>query len=468
MRIAKLHMDPQDKTRFEIQGKSSVKYHLKANHVVEAKRWFWALNNAIQWTKDEAREENRKKTQEAEILRQARLEQIERQHRHTEASSDAASFGSDKPSSKGLVLSTAVGVPTTSGSRVSIQDSSYGLGSAVGDDEGSAYGSLEPSIAGNDMARIVSRAGTATVEGDLDDDEEYGDDASVQEDQPTSKDAFNITAQSAKLQLDLLAQVSSALQIEKSKNPALEISDPKVVQATSAYESAVRSLRDLLRDLLKISRDRDAYWQYRLDREINVRKLWENSMAHVAREQEELENRIGESEDKRKRTKKALRQALEGPSAVSSRPASRAMSQSHDQISEALGNVQVSTDGKASLRRKSSGFREIGRRKSTLAELANISDSESEDDEEFFDAVDAGEVEVVTQLPAIVSEAPPPAKGQEEPSEDLREARKSHIAVSFKGYEDPPRKRLKMDADDRPKISLWVNLSHRQNAKRQC
>ena len=42
MKITKLYMDPQDKTRFEIQGKASVKYHLKANHVDEAKRWFRA------------------------------------------------------------------------------------------------------------------------------------------------------------------------------------------------------------------------------------------------------------------------------------------------------------------------------------------------------------------------------------------------------------------------------------------
>ena len=57
MKIARLHMDAQDKLRFEIHGKSSVKYHLKANHQVEAKRWFWALNNAIQWTKDEAKDD---------------------------------------------------------------------------------------------------------------------------------------------------------------------------------------------------------------------------------------------------------------------------------------------------------------------------------------------------------------------------------------------------------------------------
>jgi len=182
-------------------------------------------------------------------------------------------------------------------------------------------------------------------------------------------------------------------------------------------------------------------------------------MARVAREQEELENRIGESEDKRKRTKKALRQALEGSSAVSSRPASRGMSQNHEQITEALGNVQLSNDGKPSPRRKSSGFRELGRRKSTIAELTDLSDLESEDDEEFFDAVDAGEVEIVIEMPTTTPNAPPPAKDKDESSGDLREAMKSQIAASFKGYEDPVRKRLKMDADDRPKISLWVKLT---------
>jgi hypothetical protein len=79
MRIGKLYMDPQDKQRFEIQGKSSVKYHLKANHQVEAKRWFWALNNAIQWAKDEAREEEKRATQDQEALKQAKVELLSKE-----------------------------------------------------------------------------------------------------------------------------------------------------------------------------------------------------------------------------------------------------------------------------------------------------------------------------------------------------------------------------------------------------
>lgn len=459
MRIAKLHIDPQDKTKFEIQGKSSVKYHLKANHVVEAKRWFWALNNAIQWTKDEAKEEEKKKDKDAEMLRQARMERMERQQQHTNYTADPAGLTNSKSGERGSNVTTATGTSSASRSSVNLQRSTHDSGSPAVGDGGSAYGSYEPSLVGHDLAQTISNVGTATVDDDLDEEQDYDDDASVHEVKPTSKDAFNITAQSAKLQLDLLTQIMSALEAERSTNPKMSISDPTIVQVTSAYEAAVRSLRDLLGDLLKISRDRDAYWQYRLDREINVRRLWEDSMARVAKEQEDLENQIGVSEDKRKRTKRALRQALEGSSAMSSRPGSRGMSQSRDQISEALSSVELGNSGKASLRRTSIGFRETGRKKSTIAKLTNISDSESENDEEFFDAVDAGEVEVMADMPVIASTSTPPVTSGEEPMRDLRETMKAKVVASFKGYEDPVRKHLTLEADDRPKISLWVSLS---------
>jgi hypothetical protein len=50
MRNAKLKLDPSDKQKFEIisSGKGSVRYHLRANHPVEANRWIFALTQAIQ------------------------------------------------------------------------------------------------------------------------------------------------------------------------------------------------------------------------------------------------------------------------------------------------------------------------------------------------------------------------------------------------------------------------------------
>ncbi|KAI9721710.1 MAG: hypothetical protein M1812_002045 [Candelaria pacifica] len=458
MRIAKLYMDPQDKQRFEIQGKSSVKYHLKANHVVEAKRWFWALNNAIQWTKDEAKEEEKKKSRDQETLRQAKMDQsTKRQSKETaEGPSDASSISSGKQSTrtKGLIPGSSVGFRDVSQSRVAFNtDPTI---SADGE-QGTAFSSYAPSLAPNDTPRITSNSGNVVIDGDLDDDDEYGDDASSHEIQPASKDAFNITAQSARLQLDLLAQVSAALQSEKTKNPTTEISSTTVSQAITSYESAVRSLKDLVGDLLKISRDRDAYWQYRLDREMDVRRMWEDSMARVAREQETLEGRIGESEDKRKRTKRALKEVLEGGSTLDSRPRSRGMSKDLGTFQEALETVPLDKEGKAPIRRKSIGFGGTTRRKSTIAEMTNLSDTDSDEDEEFFDAVDAGEVEIVGEMPVTVSSPPPQEKTatSDGSSGDPRETKLSEIETSFKGYNEPVRKRLKLDADDRPKISLW-------------
>lgn len=451
MRIAKLKMDPKDKLLFEIHGKSSVKYNLKANHEVEQKRWFWALNNAIQWAKDEEREESKRQEQESAALKEARKEQLERQHTREENVA--------QQSGNSLIPGTAVGLHTTASSQrapSSIQDGT------------SAY---EPSFVEDPLSKSLSRTNTATIEGDLDDDDEYGDDASSHEIRPANRDAFSITAQSAKLQLDLLEQVSAALKRQQKKQPDTQISHPDVAQALSSYETAVGNLKGLLLDLLRISKDHEAYWHYRLEREQNVRRLWEDSMARVAREQEELETRIGESEDKRKRTKRALREALEGQKPETSRTPSIQEDKEGEEAEQAAVDTSKPT---LELPRESTSIR----RRPTIAALTNneVSDDEDDDEEEFFDAVDAGEVEVVDTMPP----SSPPAKevgmptlgsvvDQKGVEQDVeakaagdevalkKEDLAKDIQKSYKGYEDGVRKRLKLDADNRPKVGLWVS-----------
>ena len=453
MRIAKLYMDPQDKQRFEIQGKSSVKYHLKANHQVEAKRWYWALNNAIQWAKDEAREEEKRATQDNEALKQAKIEQLTSGDASSVSSSRIASSRNLAPSRNPHVSFTLFANYQTATSSLGVplmsQDTSSRTAVSIPEDAGSAY---EASVPGQDLSRVASHFGATTVADDMDDDDDYDDDESGHEMKPQSKDAFNITAQSAKLQLDLLTSVSAALHSEKNKNPTLQISDPMMLQAFSSYESAIGNLKGLIGDLLRISRDRDAYWQYRLDREANVRRMWEESMAKVAREQEELENRIGESEQKRRKTKRALREALEDFGEAGAGPGP-VVKDDEDDFVEAAEDPKQHQE----VARKQSAPNRSVKRKATIADIAaDMSDSESEDDEEFFDAVGAGEVEVI-ELPQESSER----KESILPSstEDLFEKKHLEIATGFKGYEDGPRQRLAMDADDRPKISLWVRTS---------
>jgi hypothetical protein len=445
MKIARLSMDAQDKTRFEIHGKSSVKYHLKANHVVEAKRWFWSLNNAIQWAKDEAKEEERQRSQNAEVLRQAKMDQS------SVSGTPSESGLSRKPSTKGLAP-PSLGVPASSSSaRLSTHTSRTTLEVTPEDEEGSAYGSLD---APNEVNRTISHVTTAP---DMDgDDDDYGDYASSREMPSEDKDALNITAQSAKLQLDLLANVSASLQAERSKNPDMTLADPTVEQALGAYEGAVSSLKGLVQNLLKISRDRDSYWQYRLNREEHLRQMWEESMARVAQEHEDLQSKMGESEEKRKRTKRALKEALEnatGSSREISGPPSRIPAEDQDTVGQGQVETQASEADKEGdesaalpiLTRKKSA-------KSTYSRISSLYDSESDGDE-FFDAIDAGEIEVED-----VTKAEP--KEPEVPEDESSQARNDKVTVikpSFKGYEEPVRTRLKMDNDNRPKISLWVS-----------
>ena len=328
----------------------------------------------------------------------------------------------------------------------------------------------EPSFNDDPMMKTLSRTNTATIEGDLDDDDEFGDDASSHEMRPANRDAFSITAQSAKLQLDLLEQVSTALKRQQSKHPETQISHPEVVQALSSYETAVGNLKGLVMDLLRISKDHEAYWQYRLEREQNVRRLWEDSMARVAQEQEELETRIGESEDKRKRTKRALREALESQKMEASRTPSIQEDKEGEEAEATLDTSKPTLE----LPKESMTIR----RRPTIAALTNneVSDDEDDDEEEFFDAMDAGEVEVLDTLPP----SSPPAKDvnlpafgevvDEKAAEQDSEAKASgdkvalkkeelarDIEKSYKGYEDGIRKRLKLDADNRPKVGLWVS-----------
>ncbi|APA11962.1 hypothetical protein SS1G_05524 [Sclerotinia sclerotiorum 1980 UF-70] len=444
MRIATLNMDPTEKTKFEIIGKSSVKYHLKANHEVEAKRWFWALNNSIQWTKDQAKEEEKQEAKRLELLQQAK------DHSSNGSKECSDNNGINEPSlvytdSRRESIQGNRLMPQTSLSRMSSTRVAFTSNTgSVGDDEETNYGSYNPSFLGDGGRPTSHFFGTGPVDGD--DDEEYGDGSSEHE-MPAGKDAFEITAQSARLQLELMGQVNAALQVEQSRNPNLVISDPVASQAAATYDSAIRNLKGLVGDLLKISKDRDAYWQHRLDREEHMRRMWEESMAQVAREQDELMARMGESEEKRKLTKRVLREVTR----TASRPDSRGEPSTESGITEALDVVSLNDDGTAPLRHVPTSKSSL-RQKAIVEGLPDISDTDSDDDAEFFDAVDAGQVEVVKVLPPSYPDVAEVEEGKES---RLVKAEGLDISSAFKGYENGIRTRLKMDADDRPKISLW-------------
>ncbi|OAP54084.1 hypothetical protein AYL99_11618 [Fonsecaea erecta] len=114
-----------------------------------------------------------------------------------------------------------------------------------------------------------------------------GDDArSCEVHQPGWQDVFNITAQSATLQLDA-GTISGRHDSLRTR-----------YRTGSSHRSNSREQSQWLGcGSLMITRDRDAYWHYRLDRNADARKVWEESMPKIAHEHQDLEKSIAESED---------------------------------------------------------------------------------------------------------------------------------------------------------------------------
>jgi len=439
MRIAKLHIDPADKQRFEIHGKGSVKYHLKANHIVEAKRWYWTLNNAIQQAKDEARLDERKKREESEVMDRLR-EQVHNEE--TAAESDAVS---DIKGQGSISASENIGFSTKRASVRTVRTTYGGSGGSGGGDQ-------------SDVSVYAPKSYSINTDGDLGDDEEddIDDDASSHgPDMPPTSDELALAANSARLQLDLLGQVALALQFEHASNPDLKLSDASVVAAMASYESAAGSLKQIIGSLLSMSKERDIYWRYRMEKEIALRRLWEESMMKLAEEQEALEGEVLGERERRKKTKRALRRVLRKDSGKVSRPD---VDNTHDVegegvecLEERLKEVELNQEGSA-------------RRSLDIDEEL----SDSDDSDQFFDAIDAGELEVVTEMPSTGLKSPLIPLGSDDVEDvgadtqleaGLRQQKLIAVKTSFIGYEDRPRNRLAMDTDDRPKISLWVRMN---------
>lgn len=466
MKVAKLNMDLQDKTRFAIHGKSSVKYHLKADHAVEAARWFWALNNAVQWAKDEAKEEEKRRVLSEQSFRQAKIEHADKQEFPPQDPSYEAS-AARRFSSRTIPSHSQAGGTSMSSGQIKASTPSVSL-SRKG-----AESVFDGDISDDPFAPPDGRESgyydQTTAEGYEDDDD------SSRQLSPITKDAFSITRESLKLHLYLLNNVATHFRVHQAQSPQAALSDPSVERAFATLENTVSEMDPLVDELMKISRDRESYWQHKLQRETGRRVLWEKSMARVVREHEELQKEMLESEEKRKRTKKALKGALfsmhVGERASASDEATptndnngedHGHQQDKESSSEAQPNIPAKGDGEggqeglvsaASSRPTSARPANHGTDKwESYKQLAAISDSESDDEMEFYDAVDPEDMEGMQES----SPEDSPESGEKSTTLVLREKKQSIIEPSFKGYEDEPRKRLKLDADNRPVLSLWV------------
>lgn len=438
---AALHLNSSEKLKFEIIGKNGIKWHLKANHPVETTRWVWTLQNAISIAKDNIRKKNTKaaparlSTEEAQKLgSQSPEEEKKRRLLHI-------------PGRKRLHKKTPSNVSLNSFAGSDVDDAaSVNSVSLVNTKSGQSHlGQISERKSINlDNVSSMDQY-TGDFDYDMDDsaesDTEFAASGSEQPGDVPSKDSKE---QIFSTKRSILVEVASLLELFK----VLAEKASRDNDGDETYQVGMKTLmniQDLIEQYDSFSQARDTKLTKKIERQEEVDKLWESSIRQLENEIHRHEQALAQYEGKKYKLKKLLESKGISSAQISSEMASGVIG-----AKGFSGSASQSTD---------KGDNQV------LEEFFHDSD------DEFFDADDFDGGDETEGSTVAASEQP--SKEEKEPTEKVlsdkdeesrsRALTKSQQAYqekleqegSFLGYEKPPRSKLAMDEDNRPKVGLW-------------
>ncbi|GAA5851448.1 hypothetical protein JCM8547_001098 [Rhodosporidiobolus lusitaniae] len=439
MSVAQLTPPSSEKLKFTVSnklGKSMPSFYLKGTHPVEVMRWVDHLHEHIEYARNEANSSR------------------------SGASSSYASSVSDLRRQSFAVIPSS-DVPSHS----SPADSN--VGSIDGDDE--------------------------TFNGD--------------DDQAPHAEDFHLMAQGTKTQLELTQQLLDSL-VVSTRNSIYEGSSveagsrPGSIHSTTGRQGDVKealkrslaSLEQLLDDYVDVVTQRERFFQRRYDKELEAKRMWEESMKEVVAQHATLETELQKASRDNTRRKRALQEVRANLGAAS--PGMSPRVSIHVAEDERPSLAQLPEDGQQALpsplrspslatvqaRSRAGTFSASPTRtrtragttlqplnpveleqlvKSALAnEQGELSDDDDTDDE-FFEAIEAGVLpldQAQDQDTTVDSagEGKPVLTGPKRtgPAQEL--ADKLDL-TQYKGYEHL-RSSLPITNDNRPSVSLWAIL----------
>lgn len=300
-----------------------------------------------------------------------------------------------------------------------------------------------------------------------------GDEANTH---PPHEDNFVLMGNSAKAQIEATQQLLESLSIDTSLPPSIVGSHgggldipqtkqqrPVSISSTSSQSSTGQAeVKDALKQSLgrlgimldqyiDMVSDRERYYLAKYEREIQAKSLWEQNMQDIAASHAQLEVQLERTTTKAMARKKELRAYIAG---ASSPGLERADSPS----------LQTPTLHSASGAQPTEGLSQTGtpstvtgnllpdgrpRRPTLLADDSSVDESDSDD--EFFEAIDTG------NLPVKVDDSIASPGAKEFPKRlKLEETGKLE---QYKGYRNL-RTKLPISVDDRPSVSLWGILKN--------
>ncbi|KAI8053275.1 Oxysterol-binding protein-domain-containing protein [Syncephalis plumigaleata] len=286
---ANIWMDSGDKTRFDILGKGSVRYHLRSEHATEAKRWIMALTQSKQWVQESLALPNTpisSNTSTPAVGTLRPLHAVQQSHgistplnapmHSTNLGIDMAVTESDERRRQQAAQRISPNVErtpsiiSTGGGSItgvdmeteSVQDSSQAMGKSAS----------TPDI-------LVTRSPQS-------DDSAF---ASNNGGEPPYGDQLNLTFQAATVQLDVQQQLLHSVEATVASIVGADTDIARRCDMVSkGLSNSLEALRRLLESAKHMSEDREVYWRARCDAEAERQRLWEASLKQVATEREEM------------------------------------------------------------------------------------------------------------------------------------------------------------------------------------
>ncbi|EAU87124.1 oxysterol-binding protein [Coprinopsis cinerea okayama7 len=240
-----------EKTRFEIStvgyyGGTAQKWYLKANHPVEAHRWTQAINQSIEWVRQEA----------ASSIDERRRPSGESDSSGVRSTPSVHSHNPVPPTMKKSLRSR-------------LKDSISLTGSSSNVDLNDHNG---PNLAQNEES---------AVKDDEDEDEGSSSSQSERSGSPPHEN-FELHGNATVAQLEITSQLLAK---------HLDAITPHD-EAHLALKQSLSSVHDMLNEYIQMARERDEYWRKQLKKEKKRQSFWEESLATVVREGENLEREL--------------------------------------------------------------------------------------------------------------------------------------------------------------------------------
>ncbi|GAC71329.1 hypothetical protein PANT_2d00058 [Moesziomyces antarcticus T-34] len=509
MRYAKIRADNNDKHRLEIiseTGKGVSKLYLRGTHPVERARWVQVLQQTKEYFSLE------RQTSRADSFYRQRAPSTSSLHNGASATAPLANpAGIVRPSSTAPLANPAgivrppSAAPSEKGSRalLSIKSPTTQPPSGAPSERSLQLANRSPSI----LSRLSS-------DGRLDDENENGATGGAmpfESEFPLTAEALKAQAEASQRLVETLlgagavaapavssarnssddASAAAAKSSRSNRSSSASVSGNNADAVRSALDAAVRSNLQLVERYQAMVAARETYMTKRYERELQIKHLWEENMAVLAQQHAEMEAQLKEAASENARRRKALREVREtmgsspgsmispslGPSAstgsVLHNPEPRRQStmlsnvttQSYEtaQTDAAGGSLaarRLGNEGGAQLQLDDALTPPIQAQRSQILSIADekalVRDSIDDADDEFFDAIETGnlpglKVEKSLEEPETGPDEWPEKFDRSMVEEAMREsmAPYTHLRTS-----------MPIGKDDRPSVSLWAILKN--------